>query len=303
MAVDPALGVNHVTHAGARSAHGELVGTAGELAGIEVFYEFILGFFVGYHELDIVAGCPAHIAAAVFVGDIADFADMGDGHGAGAAAAHGIDLGAAFGNMQKHAGFKDFMIGPFAEVLGDDGREILVVFVRADVRDSAFHGFFRIVASGYESHCGIPQILALMAFAVICQTAVPAAGHFRFLEEDERIAARILDLAGLGGHIRGFQEFLEGKPLHGLADSLAVLAFFHPPVPNVFNQFLDFVVGLLHFHKWHKHAAHLGAVNDGGLGADEDCRAALVANVQGLWHGVDAVHATHAFPGLDAELP
>ena len=116
--------------------------------------------------------------------------------------------------------------------------------------------------------------LAVMAFAVICQTAVPAAGTSGFaLKKMNGLLRGSLIWQGWAGTFVASRSFWKESRFM-VSPTLAVLAFFHPPVPNVFNQFLDFVVGLLHFHKWHKHAAHLGAVNDGGLGADELSRRA-----------------------------
>jgi hypothetical protein len=64
------------------------------------------------------------MAVAVLVGDFTDFADVGDAHQTGAAAhAHGVDLVAAFGHVHQHTGFDDFVIQPFALVLGDDRRD------------------------------------------------------------------------------------------------------------------------------------------------------------------------------------
>ena len=87
------------------------------------------GGFVFHHELDVVTGGPAQVAAAVLVGDVADLADVGDGHGAGAAHADGVHLVAAFGHVHQHAGLKNFVVQPLAEILFDDRREVFVVLV------------------------------------------------------------------------------------------------------------------------------------------------------------------------------
>ena len=156
MAVHPALGVDHVADAGAGAAHGELEGAAVKLAAVQVVAQGLHGGFVFHHEFDVVTGGPAQVAATVLVGDVAQLTDVGDGHGAGAAHADGVALGAAFGYVQQHAGLKNFMIEPLAEVVFDDRRKIVVVLVGADVGNAAFHRFFGIVPGRNKSHVLLP---------------------------------------------------------------------------------------------------------------------------------------------------
>jgi hypothetical protein len=302
VAVHPALGVDHVADAGARAAHGELEGAAGELAGVQVVAQGLHGGFVVHHEFNVVTGGPTQIAAAVLVGDVAQLTDMGDGHGTGAADAHGVDLVAAFGHMHQYAGLQNFMIEPLAEVLFDHRREIVVVLMRADVGDTAFHGFLGIVPGRNKSHVRFPLILALMAFTEFGEIAIPAAGHFLFLKEDEGIGTRRFHLAGHGRRVGDFQQLLEGEALHGFAHALAVFAFFHPPIPDLFDDFFDIVIGGFTGDEGNKQRTHLRAVHHRGLGAHQNAGAALVADVQGAGHGVDAVHAAHAVGSLDGEL-
>ena len=106
--------------------------------------------------------------------------------------------------------------------------------------------------------------------------------------------------SGLG--VGDFEQLLEGKTLHGLAHAFAVLAFFHPPVPDLFDDFLDLGVRSFTGDEGHQQRTHLGAVHHGGLGAHQDAGAAFVTDVQGAGHGVDAVHAAHAVGGLDGQL-
>lgn len=47
--------------------------------------------------------------------------------------------------VHEHAGFQDFVVQPFAEVLLDDFREERVVFAGANIGDTALHRLFRIV--------------------------------------------------------------------------------------------------------------------------------------------------------------
>ena len=103
------------------------------------------------------------------------------------------------------------------------------------------------------------------------------------------------------GDFGDFKQLLEGQTLHGFAETFAVLAFFHPPIPNLFNDFFDFGVRSFNRDEGNEQGAHLSAVNDRGLGSAEDGRAAFVADVQGAGHGVDTVHTTHAFGVVDEE--
>ena len=105
-----------------------------------------------------------------------------------------------------------------------------------------------------------------------------------------------------GFGVGDFEQLLEGKTLHGFAHAFAVLAFFHPPVPNLFDDFLDFIVGSFTGDEGHQQRTHLGAVHHGGLSTHEDAGAAFVTDVQSARHGVDAVHAAHAVGGLDGQL-
>ena len=152
VAVHPTLGVHDVGHASTGAADGELEGTASELAGSKVGLEGSEGFFVGHHEFDVVTGGETHAAAAVLVGDFADFTDVHGGDGTSATAADGVHLIAGFGDVHEHAGFQDFVVQPLAEVLSDDFGEEGVVGAGADVRDTAFHGFGGIVAGRNKSH-------------------------------------------------------------------------------------------------------------------------------------------------------
>ena len=129
-----------------------------------------------------------------------------------------------------------------------------------------------------------------MSGAVSSQVTVPAAGHFFFLEEDVRVGTRFLDVLSKSGDFGDFKQLLEGQTLHGFAETFAVLAFFHPPIPNLFNDFFDFGVRSFNRDEGNEQGAHLSAVNDRGLGAAEDGRAAFVADVQaGGAVGVDTV--------------
>jgi len=141
-----------------------------------------------------------------------------------------------------------------------------------------------------------------MAFAVSSKVTGPAARHFFFLEEDVRVGTRFLHMVGSGGSVGDFQQLLERQALHGFTHALAVLAFFHPPVPNLFNDFFHVIVRGFTGNERHEQRTHLGAVHHGSLGAHEDARAAFVTDVQSAGHGVDAVHAAHAVGGLDGKL-
>ena len=152
VAVQPALGVDHVGDASAGAANGEPVGAGVELHAVELGFQGLgLGLVVA-HELNVGAGRPADVAAAVLVGDVADHADGGNGHRTGASAADGEDFVAGLSHVHEKAGLEDFMVGPFAKVLGNDRREHFIVFVGADIGDAAFHGFLGIVPRRNKSH-------------------------------------------------------------------------------------------------------------------------------------------------------
>ena len=146
VAVQPALGVHDVGHAGAGTTHGKLHAASIKLAAFQVLNQRIDLVFAVDHELDVVAGGEAQVTVAVLVGDLADLADQGDGHQAGAAHAHGVTLIATFSHVDQHAGFDDFVIQPLALVLGDDRRIEFIVFSRTDVGDPVFHRFVGIVS-------------------------------------------------------------------------------------------------------------------------------------------------------------
>jgi hypothetical protein len=55
-------------------------------------------------------------------------------------------------------------------------------------------------------------------------------------------------------------------------------------------------------HEGYQQGAHLGAVEDGGLGADQDGTASVVTDSQGARHDVDAVHAAGALFVVDHQL-
>jgi len=129
-----------------------------------------------------------------------------------------------------------------------------------------------------------------------------AAGHFVFLEEDVGVGARLHHVLRHGLGVGHLEQLLEGETLDGLAHALAVLAFFHPPVPNVLDDFLDLVVGIFHDDEGHEQGGHLGAVEDRGLGADQNGRAGFLTDLEGRRHGVDAVHAAGAVAVVDGEL-
>jgi hypothetical protein len=103
----------------------------------------------------------------------------------------------------------------------------------------------------------------------------------------------------IGGH---FEQFLEALTFDQLTETFAVLAFFHPPVPDAFDDFFDLVVGLFDLDEGNQQGAHLGTVEDRGLGADQHGAAAVVTDVQGARHDVDAVHAAGALLVVDQQL-
>jgi hypothetical protein len=102
--------------------------------------------------------------------------------------------------------------------------------------------------------------------------------------------------------IGGLQQFLETLTFDELTETFAVFAFFHPPVPDRFDDFLDFVVGFFRFDERNQQGAHLGTVEDGGFGADQNGQTAVVADPQGTRHDVDAVHAAGTFLVVDLQF-
>ena len=135
-----------------------------------------------------------------------------------------------------------------------------------------------------------------MAFAVSSKVTGPAARHFFFLEEDVRVGTRFLHMVGSGGSVGDFQQLLERQALHGFTHALAVLAFFHPPVPNLFDDFFHVIVRGFTGNERHEQRTHLGAVHHGSLGAHEDARAAFVTDVQSAGHVIDE-HSAVIFNG------
>lgn len=64
-------------------------------------------------------------------------------------------LVAAFGHVDQHAGFKNFVVQPLAEVLGDDRREEGVVFAGANIGDTAFHGLLGLYPVEMKAICAL----------------------------------------------------------------------------------------------------------------------------------------------------
>jgi hypothetical protein len=83
----------------------------------------------------------------MLVRDFTDFANVFNGHKPAPAAPDREDLVAVFSHMDQNAGLQDFMIGPFAVIVLDDGRKILPEMPGTQVRQPVFHGFFRVIQS------------------------------------------------------------------------------------------------------------------------------------------------------------
>jgi hypothetical protein len=146
VAVNPALGVHDVGNTRSGAADGELEGSRVELAACQIVEQGLHLGFVVHHELDIVTGGKPQVAVTMLVGDFADFADVGDRHQAGTAAANGIDFVSGFGHVDQNAGLQHFVIEPFAFVGGDDRRVELIVFLGTDIGDAVLHRFIGIVS-------------------------------------------------------------------------------------------------------------------------------------------------------------
>jgi hypothetical protein len=114
--------------------------------------------------------------------------------------------------------------------------------------------------------------------------------------------ARLLNMLRHRLDIGHFEQLLESLTFDQLTETFAVLAFFHPPIPDAFDDFFDFVVRLFDLDKGNQQGAHLGTVEDRGLGADQHGAAAVVTDVQGAGHDVDAVHAAGALTVVDQQL-
>jgi len=163
VAVRVTLGVDDVGDAGAGAADRELLAPTSELARGQVGQQRLDASFGLDHELDVVAGGEAQMAAAMLVGDLADLADVGDAHEAGAAATHGVDHVAGQGHVLQNAGLDDLVVIPGAFVLLDDRRIEFLEMTRTDVRDPAFHGFVGIVSGRNECHVSVPPLISCVS--------------------------------------------------------------------------------------------------------------------------------------------
>ena len=90
--------------------------------------------------------------------------------------------------------------------------------------------------------------------------------------------------------------------LDQLAEPFAVLAFFHPPVPDLFDQLFELAERRLHFHERHGQGGHLSAFEDRGLGAEQDRRARVLPDSEGSGHDIEAVHASSALFVVDFQF-
>ena len=86
------------------------------------------------------------------------------------------------------------------------------------------------------------------------------------------------DMLGHRSETDGGNGLGQALALDELAKTLAVLAFFHPPFPDAFDDFLDLVVRLFDLDEGNQQGAHLRAVEDRGLGADQDGQTAVIAD-------------------------
>jgi len=147
VAMDIALGVDDIGNAGAGTADGEFVAAANEFTAQQVLLQGLDLFKAGNHKFDIIAGGEADIAVAVFVGDVADLANVLRRHKPGAAAPDGEDFVPACGNMDHDARFQDVVIGPFAVVLLDNRRQEIPVMAGSNIGNPVCRGFLRVVFS------------------------------------------------------------------------------------------------------------------------------------------------------------
>ena len=146
MAVDPALGVDHVADGGTGTTDRELVATA-----LQVIQQGLnLGLGVE-HELDVVPSGEAQVAVTMLIGDVAQFTDMLDADQTGGTDADGVALVTGLALVHQDAGLQDLVIEPLAVVVLDDRREKLFKVRRTDVCDSVFHRIFRIVTHNLSS--------------------------------------------------------------------------------------------------------------------------------------------------------
>ena len=109
-----------------------------------------------------------------------------------------------------------------------------------------------------------------MIFSKLIDIPCPAAFNLFFFPEDVRVGTRFFNMLRNGCNVRNFEHFLEALTFNQFAKTFTVFAFFHPPVPKVLKDFLDLVIGILAGDERDEQGAHLGAVQDRGLGAAED---------------------------------
>jgi hypothetical protein len=106
-------------------------------------------------------------------------------------------------------------------------------------------------------------------FSEFVDVTIPAAFNLFLFPEDVGVVARLLNMLRHRLDIGHFEQLLESLAFDQLTETFAVLAFFHPPIPDAFDDFFDFVVRLFDLDKGNQQGAHLGTVEDRGLGADQ----------------------------------
>ncbi len=200
-----------------------------------------------------------------------------DTHEAAAAHAHGVDLVAAFGDVNEHAGFKDLVIDPFAEVLLDDRREKFPEIAGTYIGNSILQGIGWIVRHIFNLL--LPQVFLAIGFDVTC----PSTLDFFFFPEDVRVGPGLVYHSGIRIELDDSQEFLHALALNQFSETLTVLAFFHPPIPDLFDQLFELVEGRLHRHKRNGKGGHLSAFENRSLGAEQDAMHRDLDRFSGPW--------------------
>jgi hypothetical protein len=77
--------------------------------------------------------------------------------------------------------------------------------------------------------------LYLWCFLNSLNVTIPAAFNFVFFPEDVGVVARFLNMLRHRLDAGHFEQLLESLTFDQLTETFAVLAFFHPPIPDAFS--------------------------------------------------------------------
>src|SRR5450759_60056 len=141
-----------------------------------------------------------------------------------------------------------------------------------------------------------------MSFSEVLNVSLPSSRNVRFFPEDIGVGPGFFNHARIRLDSTNLEKFMKAHALYQFAEAFTVPTLFRPPVPYLFNQFFKFIKRFFHLHKRYGQCRELGALQDRGLSAKEDGGPCILSNPQGPGHGIDAMHATVAFPVVDPKF-